>query len=137
MLPKYFHTFAIRNSNTRTSRRRRRNPALSRSLQDKKKLAKDCSWRLSNCRKFEEHLATQEQAEAVMNAAVAARRQNQVRDRCSRKTENRRLVLAAQDDSVARLQDLLDRLKNHHIAAHLGIVAIAVILLWQFAPGTS
>jgi MFS superfamily sulfate permease-like transporter len=42
--------------------------------------------------------------------------------------------LATQDDAVARLQDLQNRLKNQHIAAHLGIVAIAVILLWQLTP---
>jgi MFS superfamily sulfate permease-like transporter len=81
----------------------------------------------------EEQLASKEQAEAVLQAAGAAQREHQIAMDTLRDGETTPL-LAAQDESVARLQYLLDQLKNHHIAAHLGIVAIAVILLWQFAP---
>jgi len=78
-------------------------------------------------------LGSEEKAKAVLEAGVAAKRQLQVVSESFPEAEPE-VLLAAQDESVARLQDLLDRLKNHHIAAHLGIVAIAVILLWQFAP---
>jgi MFS superfamily sulfate permease-like transporter len=81
----------------------------------------------------EGHLASEEQAQAVLEAAAAAQSQLQVAGDSFSEAEPEAL-LAAQDESVARLQDLLDQLKNHHIAAHLGIVAIGVILLWQFAP---
>ncbi len=43
-------------------------------------------------------------------------------------------ILAAQDESAATLQGLLDKLKNHHIAAHLGLLAITTIVLWHFVP---
>jgi len=43
--------------------------------------------------------------------------------------------LHLQVDAVTSMEALLDRQKNHHLAAQLGILSIAVILLWQgFAP---
>jgi MFS superfamily sulfate permease-like transporter len=81
----------------------------------------------------EGRLASEDQAKAVLEAGEAAKRQLQVA-RDSLPEAEPDVLLATQDESVASLQNLLDRLKNHHIAAHLGIVAIAVILLWQFTP---
>ena len=43
-------------------------------------------------------------------------------------------LLAAQQDSVDALESLLDELKNHHMAAMLGLAAIVTIIIWQFAP---
>lgn len=40
-------------------------------------------------------------------------------------------VLPRQVEAVASLESFLDRQKNHHLAAQLGILTIAVILLWQ------
>jgi MFS superfamily sulfate permease-like transporter len=84
-------------------------------------------------RRIEGHLATPEQARAVDQATAAAINQNQIALDALRDGEPAS-TMAAQDDCVAKLQDLLDQLKNHHIAAHLGIVAIVVIVLWQCAP---
>lgn len=44
-------------------------------------------------------------------------------------------ILPRQFDAEASVAALLDEQKNHHLAAYLGILTIAVILLWQgFAP---
>lgn len=45
-------------------------------------------------------------------------------------------VLAAQGESAVKLDELLEQLKNHHLAAYVGIATIAVILCWQFIPAT-
>ena len=61
-----------------------------------------------------EPLYTEEQAEAVMEAAVAAQSQLQATSDSFSEAEPEPL-LAAQDASVARLQELLDQLKNWEI----------------------
>ena len=43
-------------------------------------------------------------------------------------------MLNAQDEAVAQLQHLLNQLKNHHIAAYLGIISILTIISWNFVP---
>jgi MFS superfamily sulfate permease-like transporter len=46
-----------------------------------------------------------------------------------------RTAAKAQAEAVAGLDDLADSIKNHHFAAQIGVLTIAVILLWQaFAP---
>jgi MFS superfamily sulfate permease-like transporter len=40
-------------------------------------------------------------------------------------------VIAAQDEFIGSLENLLARLKNHNYAALIGLFTIAVILLWQ------
>ncbi len=42
--------------------------------------------------------------------------------------------MTAQDQSVNTLQALLDQLKNHHLAALVGLLSMAIIFLWHFAP---
>ena len=42
-------------------------------------------------------------------------------------------ILPLQVQAVASLEDLMSHQKNHHLAAYLGILTIAVILLWQGA----
>lgn len=53
-------------------------------------------------------------------AALAATEQNHVDD-----------ALSAQTEAVASMEALLGSLKNHHLAAQLGVLTIAIILLWQ------
>jgi len=63
-------------------------------------------------------------AAATSESALLAIRDDRVRD-----------VLNLQVDAVTSLESLLARHKNHHLAAQLGILTIAIILLWQgFAP---
>jgi MFS superfamily sulfate permease-like transporter len=46
-----------------------------------------------------------------------------------------RMALKGQTEAVATLEDVTIALKNHTLAAHIGILTIGVILLWQgFAP---
>ena len=56
--------------------------------------------------------------------ALVALRQGDARD-----------ILPRQVDATTSLEALMAQQKNHHLAAYLGILTIAVILLWQgFAP---
>ena len=81
----------------------------------------------------EQHLNSPERAEAVEQAARAALAQSQTTFDALR-GDNPAELLAAQDTAVVELQELLDQLKNHHIAAHLGIIAILSIVAWKFVP---
>jgi MFS superfamily sulfate permease-like transporter len=44
-------------------------------------------------------------------------------------------LIASQEFAAEQLAGLLDQLKNHHLAAQLGMLAILVILAWKLAPG--
>ncbi len=81
----------------------------------------------------DELLGSPEKAQAVEEAAVGAQQQNEA-VLASFSTDTPRALLAAQDEAVEKLEDLLAQLKNHHTAAYLGLAAIFSILAWQFVP---
>jgi MFS superfamily sulfate permease-like transporter len=88
---------------------------------------------VAELREVEQQLDIPKRAAAIEDAAVAAL--NETKQAINAlQNEPPAQILAAQDESAATLQGLLDKLKNHHIAAHLGLLAIATIVLWHFAP---
>ena len=80
-----------------------------------------------------ELLGSSEKAEAIKQAAESAQQQSDVA-LSNFDGDEPRALLNAQDDAVAQLQDLLTQLKNHHIAAYLGIISILTIISWNFVP---
>ncbi len=74
-----------------------------------------------------------EQAEVVQAAADGATSQLDASVEAFN-TGDPVLFLKAQDESVAALEDLLDGLKNHHLAAYVGVLAIGTILFWHLGP---
>ena len=71
-----------------------------------------------------------QQAEAAAKAAVTQSQQT-ADSLASRDIDS---LLVTQDGAVASLKELLEQLKNHVLAAQLGVLAILVILVWQIAP---
>ena len=84
-------------------------------------------------KKVEQHLDDENRAAAILAAADAAIAQNELAIQ-SIKNEDAAHMVEVQDATAAQLQELLITLKNHHIAAYLGVLAILSILGWQFAP---
>jgi len=85
-------------------------------------------------KKVEQHLDSPQRAQAIEQAVNEATAQVEVALENLGENDPSEL-LAAQDAAVEKLQQLLGKLKNHHIAAHLGLIAIVSIVLWKFAPG--
>lgn len=81
----------------------------------------------------ESHLSSPERAASIQNAAHQAQAANETALQTLIAGEPKALV-EAQHTASDRLQTLLDQLKNHHIAAYLGIAAILSIVVWQFVP---
>jgi MFS superfamily sulfate permease-like transporter len=82
---------------------------------------------------MEQHLANETQAQAVMTGAQAAMLKNETALATFNNVDSK-AMLAAQDEAANALQQLLNQLKNHHLAAYLGIFAIACIIIWHYAP---
>lgn len=82
----------------------------------------------------EHHLGSPEKASEVKDAAMLAEQQSDAA-LTSYSEDKPRQLLNAQDEAVAKLEDLLAELKNHHTAAYLGIAAILSIVAWKFVPG--
>ncbi len=82
---------------------------------------------------IEEHVDSPDRIAAVKQAATASLKQN---DEALEYilSESPAELLTAQDTAVEKLEDLLGQLKNHHVAAYLGIIAILSILVWKFVP---
>jgi MFS superfamily sulfate permease-like transporter len=80
--------------------------------------------RLPNGEKSQQILAATRLATARCEAALAALEKPSAAD-----------AARSQDEAVAALESLLGRLKNHHLAAEVGILTIATLLAWgAFAP---
>ena len=84
-------------------------------------------------RESEKDFAGPERTAAVEAAAGEAVAQNEAALRVLQNGEPGE-YLAAQDEAVGSLEELLANLKNHHMAAHLGVLAIVVIAGWHFVP---
>ncbi|MEM8946808.1 MAG: SulP family inorganic anion transporter [Planctomycetota bacterium] len=80
-----------------------------------------------------ELLNDEERTAAIQEAATAAQQQSTLAANLL-DGSNPRATLAAQDDAVEEITGLLDQLKNHHIAAYLGVLSIGTILIWNFVP---
>ena len=72
---------------------------------------------------------TEEYAEISASARTALQKSDAVVEALSSGTLN--VVLQSQQDAVVSLEKLLERLKNHQLAAYIGILTIVLIVLWQ------
>ncbi len=85
-------------------------------------------------REFETRASDRQKARRISEAATAAISHSEA---ALAAIEQRNVgdILPQQVAAVTSLEALMDQQKNHHLAAQLGILTIAVILLWQgFAP---
>lgn len=98
------------------------------------KLSSELADVVAELEEVEKHYNSPERTAAVEAAARAANLQSQLALE-KLEEDSPAELLAAQDTAVEKLQSLLDNLKNHHIAAHLGIIAILSIVAWKFVPG--
>lgn len=80
-----------------------------------------------------EQLNDDERTVAIQAAATEARQQLALAAELL-DGEDPYATMSAQDEAVAKISNLLGELKNHHIAAYLGILSIASILIWNFMP---
>ena len=80
-----------------------------------------------------QHLDDAERVAAIESAAQTARQQTEVALQTLQTGEPAEL-LVSQDAAVSELEALLDQLKQHHIAAYLGVAAILSIVAWNFVP---
>jgi MFS superfamily sulfate permease-like transporter len=71
--------------------------------------------------------------EKAVAKTQAATQQNEIALTAFKKDEPRQL-LDAQDAAVVSLQELLDQLKNHNLAAMLGFLAVGLMLCWHIVP---
>ena len=93
---------------------------ITRSLVDLGERLKDLESRVKDSQKAERISEVAALAIGKSQAALDAAEQ-----------ENFLEILPRQTDAVASLETLLDVQKNHHFAAQLGLLTIALILLWQ------
>lgn len=84
-------------------------------------------------KEVEEHFPSPEKALGASAAANAAQAETQSA-LAALEEEEPHAVIETQDRAVESLQAVLDQLKNRHIAAQLGLLAIASIVIWQFVP---
>lgn len=84
-------------------------------------------------KELDKHFSTPERAREVESAALVARIESE--DAAGAFQDGvPRDILESQDNSVVALEELLSQLKNHHMAAHLGALAILSIIAWRFVP---
>lgn len=81
----------------------------------------------------DQHIIDLERLERIKAAAELSIEQNRLA-LTSLNNEDPETALSHQDDAAEKLQAFLGTLKNHHLAAHLGLLAIISIIGWQFVP---
>ena len=85
-------------------------------------------------REFETNAGGSEKAQRIGTAITTAIAESEAAVR-GMQAEDIGEILSLQVAAVTSLEGVLDRQKNHHLAAQIGILTIAAILLWQgFAP---
>jgi MFS superfamily sulfate permease-like transporter len=85
-------------------------------------------------REFEAKAGESERAQKIGAAITSAIAESEAAVRGMQDDDSQE-ILSLQVAAVTSLEGVLDRQKNHHMAAQLGVLTIAVILLWQgFAP---
>ena len=107
---------------------------LPRFAEKQQQINTDLAAVVAELQEIEQHLDSPERAAAVEQASRDAERQSETALASLRQNDPTQ-VLSAQDSAVENLQGLLNTLKNHHIAAYLGMIAILSILVWNFVPG--
>lgn len=105
-------------------------PGLS---EDQKRVTEALTKIVGELREADDLLGSAEKAESINEAASSAQQQSSA-VLSSFGGDEPRDLLNAQDEAVAQLRGLLDKLKNHHIAAYLGIISILTIIGWNFVP---
>ena len=108
--------------------------ALQLLLPDQETLTADAEKVVAVLKDFESRVGSGDRSKRIVEACPAAIEAS----RLASQALNDGLVrtaMKAQTDAVTALNDLANSLKNHALAAQIGILTIAVILLWQaFAP---
>ena len=82
----------------------------------------------------EQHVGNGEKSEGIVTACLPAIEKSRTAGQQLSKGSVQ-TAMQAQAEAVVALADVSDALKNHTLAAHIGILTIGIILLWQaFAP---
>ncbi|MDA1162185.1 MAG: SulP family inorganic anion transporter [Planctomycetota bacterium] len=108
--------------------------ALKMLLPDQQKLTADTERIINSLSEFENRFRKGERSKRVVAACSPAIELSRIASQ-ELSEGHVRNAAKAQADSVAALDDLANALKNHAFAAQIGMLTIAIILLWQaFAP---
>lgn len=108
--------------------------ALKMLLPEQQELTADVERTLISLREFEIHNRSDKRSARITAACTPAIERSRIASQ-ELSEGHVRTAAKAQADAVAALDDLANALKNHALAAHIGILTIAIILLWQaFAP---
>jgi MFS superfamily sulfate permease-like transporter len=108
--------------------------AIQALLPDQQALTADVEQALDRLAGSEQRAGSGENSEQIVAACSPAVEKSRIAGQ--QLSEGRiRMALKTQTEAVAALEDVSSALKNHTLAAHIGILTIGVILLWQaFAP---
>ncbi len=108
--------------------------AIQALLPDQQALTADVEQALARLADLEQRVGNGEKSEQIIAACSPAVEKSRIAGQ--QLSEGRvRTAMKAQTEAVATLEDVSGTLKNHTLAAHIGILTIGIILLWQaFAP---
>ncbi len=108
--------------------------AIQTLLPDQRALTADVEQILSRLADFERGSGSGAKSQQIVAACAPAVETSRIAGQ--HLSEGRvRTALKAQADAVATLEDVSGALKNHTLAAQIGVLTIVIILLWQaFAP---
>lgn len=108
--------------------------ALRMLLPEQQELTADTNKTVASLKEFEKRDLNDERSKRVIAACSPAIELSRIASQ-ELSEGHVRTAAKAQADAVAALGDLANALKNHGFAAQIGILTIAIILLWQaFAP---
>ncbi len=93
-------------------------------------LAEDLQRLMTELREFQTQQPTNSRATKLLEAATIALTHNEAAEDALQ-GDVMGDVISSQVEAVASLELLMDRQKNHHLAAYIGVFTIAIILLWQ------
>ena len=108
--------------------------ALQALLPNQQALMADVEQAITQLEEFERRVGNGEGSERIVAACLPALEKSRIAGQ-ELSEGHVRAALKAQTEAVAALDDVSKALKNHTLAAQIGILTIAIILLWQaFAP---
>lgn len=108
--------------------------ALQLLLPDQQTLTADLEEALTRLEESERRIGNGDQSKEIIAACLPAIEKSRLAG-MELSAGHVRKALTHQTDAVEAINDVLKSLKNHALAAQIGILTIAVILLWQaFAP---
>ncbi len=103
-------------------------------LPDQQALTADVEQAIARLSDSEQHVGNGEKSEGIVAACLPAIEKSRTAGQQLSKGSVQ-TAMQAQAEAVVALADVSDALKNHTLAAHIGILTIGIILLWQaFAP---